>query len=526
MSHSARFLLGLIALVSLTAALLPGDVARAEDPARNERLRERLKSNVLRWGGDAEGGAPYLFYDPNEPERLIGFEVELIEALVEQLGRQIGAPDLKPQFVMYKWPSLPLGLEKGDFDIVFNGMEISEENRAVMIFSRPYYVYAQQLTVRAGETRIKSVEDCRKLKVGTLAGSAAQRYLDKLGEVDVHTYEGQIEPYQDLVFENRLDAVLLDYPIAVYNTTGKPEYKFIGQRVGYGHYGVGFRPIDTDLAAAMDDAISEVIKSGRLRQIFSKWRLWTDEQVLLAKFNEPAEDAGLRRSIDTETTTASSRQRWSFTAYAPLLLRAAGVTVALTFASMAVAMAIGLVVAVCRLYGPPPVRFLALAYVEFFRGTPLLLLLTFLYFGFPHVPYIGIELTAWQAAIIGFGMNYAAFEAEIYRSSILAVPKGQWEAAHALGMNDVTAFRRIIFPQAFRTALGPMTNDFVAMFKDTSLVGVIAVVELTQQYNILARSSLMWLEMGALTACLYLAMSVPLGYLARYLEDRWSAGHK
>jgi polar amino acid transport system substrate-binding protein len=163
--------------------------------------------------------------------------------------------------------------------------------------------------------------------------------------------------------------------------------------------------------------------------------------------------------------------------------------------------------------------------VEFFRGTPLLLLLTFLYFGFPHVPYIGVELTAWQAAIIGFGLNYAAFEAEIYRSSILAVPNGQWEAARALGMSDVTAFRRIIFPQAIRTALGPMTNDFVAMFKDTSLVGVIAVVELTQQYNILARSSLMWLEMGGLTAALYLAMSVPLGYLARYLEGRWSGGH-
>lgn len=489
-------------------------------------MRERLKSNVLRWGGDAEGGAPYLFYDSDHSDQLIGFEAELIEALVAELGKQIGMPELKPQFTRYKWPSLPLGLGKGDFDVIFNGMEISEENRAQMIFSRPYYVYAQQLTVRAAETRIKTVEDCRNLKVGTLAGSAAQRYLDKLGGVEVKQYDGQIEPYQDLLFESRLDAVLLDYPIAVYNAGDRPEYKFVGQRVGYGHYGVGLRPADEDLQLAIDEAISAVVKSGRLRQIFAKWRLWTDEQVLLAKFNEPEEDAGLRRILDTEVTTATSRQRWKFSAYAPLLLKAAGVTVLLTFASMAVAMTIGLVVAVCRLYGPRPVQLLALAYVEFFRGTPLLLLLTFLYFGLPNVPYIGVTLEAWQAAVIGFGMNYAAFEAEIYRSSILAVPKGQWEAAHALGMHDILAFRRIIFPQAFRTALGPMTNDFVAMFKDTSLVGVIAVVELTQQYNILARSSLMWLEMGGLTAALYLAMSVPLGYLARYLEEHWSAGHK
>ena len=381
------------------------------------------KSKKLQWAGDAEGGAPYLFYDPSAPERLIGFEAELIELFVEQIGKQIGMPDLKPEFVNYKWPSLPLGLEKGDFDVIFNGMEISDENRAVMDFSRPYYVYSQQLTVRAGETRIKSMEDCRGLKVGTLAGSAAQRYLDKMGDVEVKLYEGQIEPYQDLMFEERLDAVLLDYPIAVYNALGNPAYKFVGQRVGYGHYGIGFQPVDDDLKDAFDDAISETIKDGRLRQVFYKWRLWTDEQVLLAKFGEPEEDAGLRMAIDTEQTDATSRQRWTFDAYAPLLLRAAGVTVALTFASMAVAMTIGLVVAVCRLYGPTPVRLLALAYVEFFRGTPLLLLLTFLYFGLPHVPYIGVDLTAWQAAIIGFGLNYAAFEAEIYRSSILAVPQ-------------------------------------------------------------------------------------------------------
>ena len=106
------------------------------------------------------------------------------------------------------------------------------------------------------------------------------------------------------------------------------------------------------------------------------------------------------------------------------------------------------------------------------------------------------------------------------------MPLGQWEAAQALGMTETTTFRRVVFPQAFRTALGPMTNDFVAMFKDTSLVSVISVVELTKQYQILARTSLKFVEIGALTALLYLAMSVPLGYLARYLEDRWSAGHK
>ncbi len=174
-----------------------------------------------------------------------------------------------------------------------------------------------------------------------------------------------------------------------------------------------------------------------------------------------------------------------------------------------------------RLYGPAPLRCAALAYVEFFRGIPLLLLLTFLYFGLPE---LGVDIGAIAAAILGFGLNYAAYEAEIYRSAIESVPRGQWEAGRALGMSESLTFRRVIFPQAFRTALGPMTNDFVAMFKDTSLVSVIAVRELTKEYQILARSSLKYVELGLLTAALYLAMSVPLGYLSRYLEKRWGAG--
>jgi polar amino acid transport system substrate-binding protein len=224
--------------------------------------------------------------------------------------------------------------------------------------------------------------------------------------------------------------------------------------------------------------------------------------------------------VDLNIIGASAEQ-WTFRQYTPLLLNAAWMTVKLTFTSMAVAMSIGLVVCLCRLYGPPPLRWLALVYVEFFRGIPLLLLLFFLYFGLAN---FGVDLPAVNTAILAFGLNYAAYEAEIYRSSIGTVPVGQWEAGRALGMSEALTFRRVIFPQAFRTALGPMTNDMVALFKDTSLVSVIAVRELTKEYLILSRSSLKFVELGLLTAALYLLMSVPLGYLSRYLERRWGAG--
>ncbi len=513
-------------LVAASAWLFVSPTEASADAPRDERLRQRLASGVLRWGGDAEGGAPFQFFDPGT-QALIGFEVELVDGLIAELRKQLNLPNLKAEYKQYKWVSLPQGLEKKDFDLIVSGLEITAENRTAMIFSRPYYVYSQQLTVRADEANIRSVEDCKDRPIATLSGSAANRFLTKLGATKISAFEGQIEPYEDLAIR-RVDAVLLDLPIAVYNAGNDKRFKFVGDRVGAGFYGIGLRPVDGDLAAAIDEALGEMMRSGRIREIYSKWKLWNVDQFELASADRPEEAAGLRSKEETSgaSDSATAVQRWPFSAYAPLLLKSAGITVLLSCLSMAVAMVVGLAVAVCRLYGPKPVRMLALGYVEFFRGTPLLLLLTFLYFGWAHVPYVGFALSSWQAAIIGFGLNYAAFEAEIYRSSILAVPRGQWEAAQALGMTEVTAFRRVIFPQAFRTALGPMTNDFVAMFKDTSLVSVIAIVELTNQYSILARSSLQFVEIGAVTAALYLAMSVPLGHLARYLEERWSVGHK
>jgi polar amino acid transport system substrate-binding protein len=248
-----------------------------------------------------------------------------------------------------------------------------------------------------------------------------------------------------------------------------------------------------------------------------------DAEGQLQPVSDVVGDSGSGDSADGQieiATVAAVGTKWSFRDYAPLLAQAALMTLFLSASSMAVAMTLGLAICIARLYGPRPLQLLALGYVEFFRGIPLLLLLFFLYFGLSSY---GLGMSAVATAILGFGLTYGAYEAEIYRSSILSVPAGQWEAGQALGMKGPLIFRRIIFPQALRTALAPVTNDFVALFKDTSLVSVIAVRELTKEYLILSRSSLQFVELGLLTAALYLTMSLPLGYLSRYLEQRWGA---
>jgi polar amino acid transport system substrate-binding protein len=177
---------------------------------------------------------------------------------------------------------------------------------------------------------------------------------------------------------------------------------------------------------------------------------------------------------------------------------------------------LGFVLATMRIYAPKPARALAAFYVELFRGTPVLLQLYVLYFGI--APYV--RLGPLEACILGLGFNYAAYESEIYRGAILSIPRGQSEAALSLGLGRAQILHHVIVPQAFRVALPPMTNDFIALLKDSSLVGVIAVVELTKRMTIAAVDMRGWLIPGAVCAALYFAMSFPLARFARALERR------
>jgi polar amino acid transport system substrate-binding protein len=193
-------------------------------------------------------------------------------------------------------------------------------------------------------------------------------------------------------------------------------------------------------------------------------------------------------------------------------------TVLLACTAMPLAMLLGLLVALGRMYGPRWLGLPLAAYVEFLRGTPLLLQLFAIYYLLPEV---GIYLPAFWAGVIGLAVNYSAYESEHYRAGLLAVPRGQWEAALTLGMSKWTALWRVILPQALRTVVPSLTNDFIALFKDTAVCSVIAVIELTGQYQrLLVDQPRMILTFALMAGLLYLLMSYPLALLARRLERR------
>jgi polar amino acid transport system substrate-binding protein len=360
--------------------------------------------------------------------------------------------------------------------------------------------------VRKDDDRIQSIHDLSGKKVGTLAGAVAHDMLKKVGGVDIRSYSAAW-PYEDLAL-GRLDAVFLDTPIAAYYGKPDPRLKYAGPPEGQGFYGIALRKEDRELKTVIDSVIDTLLRTGELKRIYDTWGLWDEAQTKLLTYASSPDAAQQFRRESADAPLYS---------FLPLLLSGAAITIILSVVSMALAIALGLLIAFIRFYDPPFVGGMATAYVEIYRGTPLLIQLFIIYYGLPN---IGVVLSPLAAAIIGLGMNYAAYEAEVYRAGIEAVPLGQMEAALSLGMSRSSAFQTIIFPQALRISLPAVTNDFIALFKDSSIVSVIAMVELTKTYAILAATTLRYFELGLVVAILYFGMSYPLSIVARRIERR------
>jgi polar amino acid transport system substrate-binding protein len=464
---------------------------------------------TLRWGADPSGGAPYVFSDPAHPDKYVGYELEMVEALAAAMNR-------KPVFVPTDWQTIVTSLQRGEFDVVVNGLEPTGDRARVILFSKPYYIFQLQLTIRRSETRINSLADCRTRTVGTLGNTAASRLLEKEG-IPFKGYEDPVGAYRDLEL-GRVDAVLMDVPMEAFYARPNPKLKPAGEPTNPGYYVIGLRKGDEALKAEVDAAIDKIVNDGTLERILRKWNLWNDAQLDLRP--KPADDSqaapgGAQPNAALKYEMTSASFNWAEALWR--LTRAAAVTVLLSLGAMIIAVTLGLGLAVGQSRGPAVVRFFSTIYVEFFRGTPVLVQLLFLYFG---LPLVGLAMPGWLTALVGLGLNYAAYESQVYRAALDAIPKGQYEAAYALGMTPVLAFRRIVLPQALRIALPPMTNDFVSLFKDTSVAFAISVWELATAYRELANASGEFMLLGAIVSAFYLLMSLPLAHLARRLELR------
>jgi len=482
--------LGLVLAIVLGSlvlgALMLASCHRRELGGTLERVRA---SGELTWGADLQGGEPYLWLD--DSGRLVGFEVEIMDAVARRLGA-------KARMKHYNWVNLVPLLRRGDFDVVCNGLEAVPARNAGVLISKPYFVYAETLAVRTGAP-YRTLADLRGKRVATLDQTYALELLRGAG-VEVALYEDNQVIYDDLAL-GRVEAVLLDNVIADRYGCDHDGVTCLPDDVARGAYVIGIRRQDPELKAVIDGALDAMVADGELERIVRKAGLWDHRQT----------------EAPPVIADGPARPRRTFGA---VQLRrfasAAVVTLGLSVGAFLLAVPIGMLLAIGRIYGGRVVGAAARVYIELFRGTPVLLQLYVIYFGLG--PYYAIGPVT--AAVLTLGLNYGAYEAEVYRGAILGLPRGQAEAARALGLSPVQSLRYIIVPQALRLALPPMTNDFVSLLKDSSLVSVITVIELTKQMTISAAELQGWLVPGLACAAMYLALSVPLSELARRLERR------
>lgn len=472
----------------------------------------------LRWGTDPTGGGPYIYKDdPNGP--YVGFEVEFASYLANKLNRTSKA-------VEAEWSTLPELLtrprdgEKG-IDIVLNGYEARDDLKKDYAATVPYYAYRLQLVAHKDDDSVNGWADlgAKKKRIGVLEGSVAFDYCNKRFPGQVVVNKDVATMFNAVADKTLADVTVQDNPACVFYLNDrqyKDKFKLVDDGRQIGTYLIYLRKDDKELLYEIDTAIKDGLKDGTLRRIYKKYNVWNADQEWLCKEltgEYPKDD-------DAEVERAGRGGSSSVWPLVPQLLKAAGMTIFLSVASFPLAMLAGVVIAIGRVYGPLWLKIPFTTFVEVIRGTPLLLQLYFLFFILPKwAP--GLAFDPIYIGILGLAMNYAAYEAENYRAGIQSIPRGQMEAALALGMSPFTAIRTVVVPQAVRVVIPPVTNDFIALFKDTSVCSVILITELTRKYNELYNFNRdLVVQLAFLTAALYLLMSYPLSLLARVLERR------
>lgn len=516
-----------------------------------------VQAQVLRWGADPSGGAPFAFLDPNDPGRVIGFEVDIMEEVARRLGRRL-------ELHRADWLALFESLESGRCDVLMNGFEVTAERAQVARFGAPYFRFGQQLVVRAADaSAVRGLPDLAGRRVAVLNGSQSVDVLREAGFADdaILQYDDSLAPYTEVAL-GRADAALAESIIAAYYAARDPRLAVVEGTFAPGEYAAVTRLSDAALAAEIDGALAAMKADGALGEILQRWGLWDDAQAALgtakgapqrviAQARRPSADGAARDEAGVDEAGVDGdgvdgpgvATRSVAGAIAPALLRGAWMTVLLTVIAMPLATAAGLGLALARLSPRTWLRRAAVAYITVVRGTPLLVQIFLVYFSLPMVgqwmhaaspafvqavlePLGGAAFLTLPPLLVGalcLAVNYAAYEAEVHRAGLEAVPAIQWDAARALGLSRGQAIRHVIAPQGVRIAMPAIINDLNSLIKDSCLVSVIGVTDLLGVCLGIGKARFSVPEMLVIAAAVYLVLSIAGDLLGRWLERRLRA---
>jgi L-cystine transport system substrate-binding protein/L-cystine transport system permease protein len=440
---------------------------------------------------------PFTYVDPRS-QQLTGYDIEVMKAVAKEAGWPL-------KFVQSPFDSIFPALDANRIDVIANQVTINPEREARYLFSKPY-TYSHGVIVTAADNHdIKTLAD---LKGKTAAQSETSNWAQVARDAGakVKSVEGFAQA-AELLVQGRVDVIVNDN-IAVLDylaSTGSKKIKIVGDAGDeVSRQALTFRKSDRPLRDEADKALAKLRDDGTLRKI--------SEKYFKADVSVPDSGKVTLKGSDTRSTAEVVKD----TAW-PMLRGLLVGTIPLTVISFLIGMVIALGVALARMSSRPLLRLPARFYTSVIRGTPLLVQLFIIFYGLPQ---IGVKIPSYPAAIIALSLNVGGYAGEIIRSSILSVPRGQYEAATTIGMTYAQSMRRIILPQATRIAVPPLSNTLLSLVKDTSLASVVLVPELLRRATDAASSSGQFLPLYAFAALYYWVVCWLISLAQDRLETR------
>ncbi len=441
-----------------------------------------------------EGTYPPFEFQTDAGE-LQGFDVDLMNAIALESGFKITYQNLP-------FAGMIPALQARTIDAAVAAMTITEERAKTVSFSRPYFRSGLAILARTNDQSITGFESLNNKRISVQIGTTGALKAATIPGAEVRSFDDAPTAIRELLNGN-VDALLHDEPVILYaiNSGNVGGVKVVGQLLTQEYFGFP-TPKKSPNLALINRGLTKLLSNGVYAQVYQKW------------FGVKPPAIPERLPFQTETTTGEFGLFTTFRTIAtaiPLLLRGALVTLQLTALSVILGLVGGSVLGIVRLSKILPLRWAARAYIDFFRGTPLLVQIFMIYFGLPAIfQELGFDfnLNRWVAAIIALSLNSAAYIAEIVRAGIQSIELGQSEAAESLGMSYTQIMRYIIFPQALRRMLPPLGNEFISMLKDTSLVAVIGFEELFRNGQLIVAGNYRSFEIYFAVAVIYLVLTI------------------
>ena len=437
--------------------------------------------------GTSPDYAPYEFLvNKNGKNKIVGMDIQVAQKLADDLGVKLVVKSMD-------FDALLVGLETGKVDMVISAMSPTDERSKSVDFSDVYYLGGQSILVNKADAKIyHSKNSFNGKKMGVQTGSLQQTLAKKQIKDAQITGLAKVPDLVLALKSHKIDGIVAEEPVATAYASNDPELVQINGKFDLGAdmqgSAIAFPKDSPTLVAAANKSIGQIKK-----------------QKLIPQY---LKNAGQLMKVNTHNTSM-----WHYWAY---FAKGIGYTLFITIVSIAIGILIGVLLAFGRLAKNKLVRALAVMYIEFVRGTPLMIQIMFVYFGIG----LWVNIPALLAGVIAVSLNSAAYVAEIIRSGINAIDAGQTEASRSLGLSQRDTMRYIVLPQALKNIWPALGNEFISLIKESSIVSIIGVTDLIYQLKVVQSATYKGVAPIFVAMVIYFIMTFSLSKLLNYVERK------